>query len=155
MKARHPLALAGILLVVIGSLWLGRPSAVPQATAPEAPAAAAPAAPAPAEADRRSALIVRDVTVRDVDGRIAWRGDVDLAPVVARIEAGARDQHRNDGDIFRNRERRLPARPDGYYREYVIRTPGIDHAGPQRLVAGRDGELYYTADHYASFQRIR
>ncbi len=100
-------------------------------------------------------LVLSSVEVRDLDGRVAWRGDVDLAPVLARIEAGERDPHRNDGSVFQNREGRLPQRPRGHYREYVVRTPGIRHAGPQRLVLGADGEIYYTADHYRSFQRLR
>ncbi len=106
-------------------------------------------------ADGDPSLILRDVQVRDLDGRVAWRGDVDLNPVLARIEAGERDPHRNDGAVFQNRERRLPQRPRGHYREYVVRTPGINHAGPQRLVIGADGEIFYTADHYRSFQRLR
>lgn len=111
------------------------------------PSSASPAA--------TESLVVRGVEVRDLDGRIAWRGDVDLGPVLARIEAGERDPHRNDGSIFQNREGHLPQRPRGHYREYVVRTPGIRHAGPQRLVLGADGEIYYTADHYRSFQRLR
>ena len=100
-------------------------------------------------------LVVRSVEVRDLDGRVAWRGDVDLAPELARIRAGESDPHRNDGGVFQNREGLLPDRPRGHYREYVVRTPGISHAGPQRLVIGADGEVYYTHDHYRSFQRIR
>jgi len=100
-------------------------------------------------------LIVRGVEVRDVNGRVAWRGDVDLATALARIAAGERDPHRNDGGIFQNREGLLPARSSGYYREYVVRTPGISHAGPQRVVIGSGGEVYYTHDHYRSFRRIR
>lgn len=113
---------------------------------------------APAEETARihvDGLTVRNVEVRDLDGRVAWRGDVDLAPALARISAGERDPHRNDGGVFHNREGLLPARPSGHYREYVIRTPTIQHAGPQRLVLGRDGEVYYTHDHYRSFQRVR
>jgi len=101
------------------------------------------------------ALVVRAVEVRDLDGRVAWRGDVDLAPALARITAGEGDPHPNDGGIFQNREGLLPPRPQGHYREYVVRTAGISHAGPQRLVIGGDGEVYYTHDHYNSFQRIR
>jgi ribonuclease T1 len=102
-----------------------------------------------------SPLVVPNVCVRDLDGWVAWQGDVDLAPTLARIEAGERDAHRNDGGVFSNRERRLPQKPAGYYREYVVRTPGISHAGPQRLIIGKQGEVFYTSDHYASFQRIR
>ena len=103
----------------------------------------------------QSPLVLRDVAVRDLDGRVAWRGDVDLRPEIQRIERGQRDPHRNDGGVFQNRERRLPERPRGYYREYVVRTPGISHAGPQRLVIGADDEVYYTADHYRSFRRVQ
>jgi filamentous hemagglutinin len=115
---------------------------------------------APGQSDIGAAVagnetIVPDVVVRDVDGRVAWRGDVDLAPALARIEAGARDPHRNDGGVFGNRERLLPEQTYGYYREYVVRTPGLTHAGPQRLVIGQGGEVFYTSDHYASFVRIR
>lgn|SRR5690606_8817021 len=100
-------------------------------------------------------LLVRNVVVRDLDGRVAWRGDVDLAPALERIEAGVSDPHRNDGGVFGNREGHLPRQERGYYREYVVRTPGISHAGPQRIVLGQRGEVYYTFDHYESFRRIR
>jgi ribonuclease T1 len=105
--------------------------------------------------DAGVATVVRNVTVRDMDGRVAYRGDVDLAPALARIEAGERDAHRNDGGVFGNREGLLPRREHGYYREYVVRTPGITHAGPQRLVIGADGDVWYTHDHYSSFTRVR
>lgn len=140
--------LAAVVLAVFGSQWVA-PGAAPVSAPPGAPTDAAAA-----EADI-ARLIVPDVTVRDTDGRIAWRGDVDLAPALARIEAGERDPHRNDGGVFGNRERLLPSRPGGYYREYVVRTPGIAHAGPQRLVIGAEGEVYYTSDHYVSFLRVR
>lgn len=102
----------------------------------------------------RSGPVVESIAVRDVDGRVAWRGDVDLGPAIARIERGDRDPHRNDGGVFGNREGLLPDRPRGYYREFVVRTPGIPHAGPQRLVVGRDGDAWYTSDHYRSFVRL-
>ncbi len=100
-------------------------------------------------------LLVQDVRVYDLDGRLAYRGTVDLTPELARIERGERDPHRNDGSVFQNREGRLPAQERGYYREYVVRTPTIRHAGPQRLVIGQGGEVYYTADHYQSFLRVQ
>jgi len=57
--------------------------------------------------------------------------------------------------VFGNREARLPAKPRGYYREYTVRTPRARDRGARRIVAGRDGELYYSGDHYRSFRRIR
>ena len=59
-----------------------------------------------------------------------------------------------DGVVFGNFEERLPAKARGYYREYTVRTPGAKDRGARRIVAGRDGELYYTDDHYNSFRRI-
>lgn len=99
-------------------------------------------------------LLVRNLEIRDIDGSIAYRGDVDLAPAIRRIEAGEKDSHPNDGSVFGNHEGKLPRKDRGYYREYVVRTPGIRHAGPQRLVIGRRGEIFYTHDHYNTFARI-
>jgi len=59
-----------------------------------------------------------------------------------------------DGATFQNRERLLPRQPTGYYREYTVITPGEDDRGARRIVAGEEGELYYTDDHYASFARV-
>jgi ribonuclease T1 len=103
-----------------------------------------------------SSLVVKNQTIRDQDGRVVYRGDVDLAPVLARIERGERDSHRNDGSIHRNREGRLPRQADqDYYREYVVRTPGLRSVGPQRLVIGKNGETYYTPNHYQSFMQVK
>ena len=70
------------------------------------------------------------------------------------IQAGGPFPFEKDGSIFRNRERLLPRRPDGYYREYTVITPGEDDRGARRIVAGGNGELYYTDDHYESFSRV-
>jgi ribonuclease T1 len=63
--------------------------------------------------------------------------------------------YRQDGTTFGNREKRLPQRANGYYREYTVRTPGAKDRGARRIVAGNGGEFYYTEDHYRSFMRIR
>lgn len=64
-----------------------------------------------------------------------------------------------DGEVFGNRERQLPAHPRGYYREYTVKTPGSRDRGARRIVCGgpvpaKPETCFYTADHYASFQRI-
>ena len=63
-----------------------------------------------------------------------------------------------DGTVFGNRERLLPARQRGYYREYTVRTPGSRDRGARRIVCGGQPQTpeacYYTADHYASFRKI-
>lgn len=76
------------------------------------------------------------------------------------IHAGGPFPHPNkDGSTFGNRERILPKRPRGDYREYTVKTPGSRDRGARRIVcAGRQPTApevcYYTADHYASFRRI-
>lgn len=76
--------------------------------------------------------------------------------MLRRIAAGGPFEHRQDGATFQNRERRLPAQPRGYYREYTVETPGSDDRGARRIVTGGDppSEYYYTDDHYRSFRRF-
>lgn len=74
---------------------------------------------------------------------------------IALIEAGGPFPYERDGSVFENRERRLPIEDRGYWHEYTVPTPGSDDRGPRRIVAGGDGELYYTDDHYQSFVLVR
>lgn len=71
------------------------------------------------------------------------------------IRTGGPFPYSRDGTVFGNRERLLPAKPRGYYREYTVVTPGSRDRGARRIVAGAGGERYYTDDHYDSFRRIR
>jgi ribonuclease T1 len=73
---------------------------------------------------------------------------------IALIRKGGPFPYDRDGIVFGNREKRLPGRERGWYREYTVRTPGERTRGARRIVAGRDGTLYYTDDHYRSFKRI-
>lgn len=60
-----------------------------------------------------------------------------------------------DGSTFGNFEGRLPKQPRGYYAEYTVPTPGAESRGARRIIVGDGGELYWTGDHYDSFERIR
>ncbi|WP_313255514.1 ribonuclease domain-containing protein [Stenotrophomonas acidaminiphila] len=73
---------------------------------------------------------------------------------IALILRGGPFPHRQDGSVFGNRERRLPQRPRGYYREYTVRTPDLGHRGARRIVTGGDPPdvWYYTDDHYETFR---
>ena len=71
------------------------------------------------------------------------------------IRKGGPYPYDRDGIVFGNFEKRLPPRARGYYREYTVRTPGKKSRGARRIVAGKGGELYYTEDHYQTFQRIK
>lgn len=98
---------------------------------------------------------IANVVVTDINtGQQLALGTVDIGPVLRRIAAGMRESHQNDGSVFQNRQRLLPQREQGYYHEYVVPTPGVRGPGPQRLVIGRQGEIYYTYDHYDSFIRM-
>ncbi|MFI6979585.1 ribonuclease domain-containing protein [Embleya sp. NPDC050154] len=70
------------------------------------------------------------------------------------IAAGGPFPYNRDGVVFGNREKLLPAEPDGYYREYTVRTPGAADRGARRIVTGRNTERYYSDDHYASFAAV-
>lgn len=59
-----------------------------------------------------------------------------------------------DGSVFGNYEGVLPHEASGYYHEYTVDTPGASTRGTRRIITGRNGELYWTADHYNTFQRI-
>lgn len=99
---------------------------------------------------------IENVTIRNLDGKVVFRGTVDLTETMRRIDAGRRlESFRNDGTTFQNRERRLPNKKSGYYSEYVHPTPKLGGPGPQRVITGKEGEAYYTFDHYKTFQKIR
>jgi ribonuclease T1 len=73
---------------------------------------------------------------------------------LALIRAGGPFPYDRDGIVFENRERLLPDEPSGYYHEYTVPTPGAEDRGARRIIAGSHGELYWTPDHYQSFERI-
>jgi len=78
---------------------------------------------------------------------------------LALIRRGGPFPYDRDGVAFGNRERRLPAKSRGYYREYTVRTPGVTTRGARRVVCGGPARApdacWYTDDHYESFRRIR
>ena len=132
--------IAAGLLLAVWLLW-PRPVSPPIAELPaEAPpAASAPsvATPAPSPADTLPGFLPREAR-----------------ETVALILAGGPFPHPQDGTVFGNRERRLPEKPRGYYREYTVTTPGIDHRGGRRIVTGGTPPevWYYSDDHYDSFR---
>lgn len=90
--------------------------------------------------------------------RSGWRsglwGTVSLSATLKRIQEGRLLSFRNDGTVFQNREKRLPNKPSGHYREYVHPTPNLGGPGPRRVVKGNQGEYFYTPDHYRTFRKL-
>ena len=80
------------------------------------------------------------------------------AVVYRLIYQGGPFKYDKDGSVFGNRERLLPRQTRGYYREYTVATPGLNHRGPRRIVCGgpprTPDTCFYTADHYDSFRKI-
>ena len=79
--------------------------------------------------------------------------------MMALIKKGGPFKYDKDGTVFGNREKFLPARQRGYYREYTVRTPGESSRGARRIVCGGQqprapDACFYTDDHYASFRQI-
>jgi ribonuclease T1 len=72
------------------------------------------------------------------------------------IERNGPFPYSQDGSVFQNRERHLPGKPRGYYHEYTVKTPGLNHRGARRVVTGGNPPVvfYYTQDHYNSFRII-
>jgi len=72
------------------------------------------------------------------------------------IAQGGPFPNRQDGVVFQNREQRLPKKSRGYYHEYTVETPGLNHRGARRIITGGEPVeiYYYTDDHYDSFREF-
>ncbi|WP_428934212.1 ribonuclease domain-containing protein [Streptomyces sp. ACT015] len=112
----------------------GTGSAVPSARSSGAPSA-------PARANGMS-------TVRAAALPAEARRTLDL------IDRGGPYPYSRDGVVFGNREGLLPREARGFYHEYTVPTPGSRDRGARRMVTGREGEVYYTDDHYESFRAV-
>lgn len=124
---RITLALVGLIVLVLAG-WFVRELVTGDGTASGVPGA-------------DSGLPVRALSELPDEAAGTWR----------LIEKGGPFRFHEDGTVFGNRERLLPAERAGYYREYTVDTPGSADRGARRIVTGTGGELYYTADHYSSF----
>ncbi|MFJ9724502.1 ribonuclease domain-containing protein [Streptomyces sp. NPDC101209] len=74
---------------------------------------------------------------------------------LALIDEGGPFPYAKDGAVFGNFEGLLPRQRRGYYHEYTVPTPGSRDRGARRIVTGQGGEIYYTDDHYQSFEVVR
>ena len=130
-KGRNALVLTALTLAAIGTV-------VVQARAPQ------------------SAPVLPDSSVSSVSAAgLPAQG----LEVLAQIHQGGPFRYDKDGVVFGNRERLLPSKTRGYYREYTVSTPGVGHRGARRIVCGgeqpkRPDACFYTDDHYASFRLI-
>lgn len=141
-----PVAIAVILLVAVAY--------VRSLPAPSTPGAQPTLQPTRADEIETGASAAVDISPDGLDTIPFDALPAEAQETIRLIERGGPFPYRQDGSIFYNRERLLPLKPNGYYREYTVVTPGEPDRGARRIVAGAGGELYYTADHYASFKRV-
>jgi guanyl-specific ribonuclease Sa len=127
-----------VAIAVVAAQWWPSPAPSGQHETPAAESSRAPPGVAAAPERRPGSLPPEAVTT------------------LAAIERGGPFPYDRDGSVFQNRERRLPDRPRGYYREYTVATPGARDRGARRIVAGGQPPevYYYTDDHYRSFRRV-
>ena len=93
---------------------------------------------------------------RTTDLPTIWLADLppEAFTTLRHIAAGGPYPYRQDGAVFSNREGRLPSHPSGWYHEYTVVTPGSSDRGARRIIEGKDGSMFWTDDHYASFYEI-
>ena len=150
MSARLRAVGAVVALVLLGLLllWGGAgEETVPASPAGTSASAGAPSArPGPTAQDPETGLPVVMLASLPPEAR----------QTVELIDRGGPFPYAKDGSVFGNRERLLPVRRSGWYREYTVPTPGEDDRGARRIVTGDgDRQLFWTDDHYASFARVR
>ncbi len=58
------------------------------------------------------------------------------------------------GDVFGNFEGLLPEKPGRKYFECDIDTLGASKRGAKRIIFSNDGLIYYTDDHYDTFELL-
>jgi len=86
-------------------------------------------------------------------GQTIYEGPRDLSKTLNDIVIGKL----HDRGEFENDKKLLPQKHDSYYKEYEVpNTPNYSKsgAGPERIITGRNGEIYYTPDHYESFIKL-
>jgi guanyl-specific ribonuclease Sa len=147
-RRRITAALIGLIVLVLGG-WLVQ-NVVAGDGKPDAPkTSSASASPGDQGGDTNA-------KVAGADSGLAVKPLSSLPPEAAStwklIQAGGPYPYpHNDDVVFGNREKLLPLRASGYYKEFTVATPGSTDRGARRLITGQARELFYTGDHYVSF----
>lgn len=91
------------------------------------------------------ARLPKNYISKDLASAMGWRGGglEDYAP-----------GRTIGGNIFGNHEGILPKSYKRVYRECDIDTLGMDSRGSKRIVYSSDGFIYYTEDHYETFELL-
>ena len=169
------------VLVILASLYgavTGQLTQTPEATTPENPilsqtTAPEDSAPVPGETEE-STEETQDSYLPDVNGHYDSMKDVALyIHLFGRLpdnymtksearklgwEGGSVERYAPGccigGDTFRNNEGQLPDAPGRKWTECDIDTLGKSSRGAKRIVFSNDGLIYYTEDHYETFELL-
>jgi ribonuclease T1 len=144
MGRRWLLVAAGGLLVLLMGLWVAVFPAGGGSTTADSPTSTQASA----------ALAATHTPGSGLPTVTAGKLPAEARQVLTQIDHGGPFRYSQDGTVFGNFEGRLPKRPSGYYHEYTVPTPGERDRGARRLIAGRNGDLYYTDDHYDTFRQV-
>lgn len=155
------------ILVLLGSLYgavTGQtPDTTPETTVPET------AAPTQTEPEETKGSFLPDIdghydSMKDVALYIHFYGrlpDNYMTKSEARKlgwEGGSLERYAPGccigGDTFRNSEGLLPDAPGRKWTECDIDTLGQSSRGAKRIVFSNDGLIYYTEDHYETFELL-
>lgn len=168
MKKNKLLPILLVVLLLAGYFLFGggeSPAPVPESTAPVA-VTAVPEAAAPETQSQPESL--------DEDGSYTTKEDLALyihtyghlpSNFVTKAEAsaagwngGGLDDHLPGmcigGDRFGNREGLLPSAQGRSWTECDVNTLHAKSRGAERIVFSNDGLIYYTGDHYDSFELL-
>ena len=159
-----------IVLLALAAWWLqersgddgsssnAETSASDTATSPTE-SATSPTESATSRTESATAVATEGLPEDDLSSGLPYVAVGDLPPEAADtlrlIDDGGPFPYDQDGSTFHNFEGLLPGHEDGYYREYTVETPGSEDRGARRIIGGAEGELYWTEDHYESFEVIR
>ena len=156
---KRGLVLILIALVIFGALYFTRDQApqTPIQTAEPEISADITAAPteAPQETDASGSNLL------DESGSYTSKEDVALylhqyghLPPNFITKKEAQSLGWSGGSQFGNYEGLLPKAPGRYYTECDINTLGKSKRGAERIVFSNDGLIFYTGDHYESFELL-
>ena len=152
-RRRITAALIGLIVLVLGG-WLVQNAVTGDGKTDTPQSSSSKPSGAPSSSARPAGGT--DLGVAGADSGLAVKPLSSLPPEAAGtwklIQAGGPYPYpRNDDVVFANREKLLPLKVSGYYKEYTVKTPGSPDRGARRLITGQAHELFYTGDHYASF----
>jgi guanyl-specific ribonuclease Sa len=142
-------ALASLLLV---ARHLERPAAPAGASVPNSAPRPATVPAAPSTRKTAAPIALGDPALERQVAVVIESMDRTGRPPEGVAQGGRRSGARG---AFENAEGRLPRQAAGYYTETDVWPRGAGGRGARRLIFGRGGEVYYTADHYRTFVRVR